>query len=626
MSERRTDQVDLASTPDFDLGGLKIHPATREISKAAYREVLQPRVMQVLIALAQNSGDVVSHERLFARCWEGRIVGDDSLHRVMAKVRRIGEAQGAFAIQTIAKVGYRLTVAGEAETPVEVGSPRHRPRGGWPAAAGLVRAAGLGVAAWAWWPAPTVRVAVQAFAATSGDPQAAAVAARVRDQIVSTLSARQVNVSSNGMPPRSARLMIGGMVEETGGTARIRVHVDDPRSNVVLWSRVFQGSSEPEGPLAEQTAAKVTDIVGGGVDVLRSGGGRVSSEALKSWMLGLDAWRQGQVLETREFYRSFKEGAPKLAVAQARFALATAQALPYVPQETAKAWRQEADRAVDRALDLDPHEAVAYYARYLQQRPLDYAGREAVLLKAAQMAPADASLNVNHGIFLTEVGRPTEGMAYIRRGFALDPLSPPKSFGIAVNLAGVGLVDEARSNLRRARRIWPGTAQEREVSEFFAVEYADAAEGRSILRELANTFPEFSTRALIWTAYFDSLECRCGVPATAKTIVEAAGRQTIDVDLAIAALLRLGDTDHAFEIANTRLPTGRARGSNFLFSAVVSPLRQERRFMDLAERLGLAAYWRTTGRWPEFCSQPGLPYDCKTEAARTASASRRGRA
>src|SRR4051812_11442908 len=91
-SSFRTDQVDLATTPDFELGRLKVHPATREISQGDYREVLQPRVMQVLVALAQEAGEVISHDHLFARCWEGRIVGDDSLHRAMAKVRRIGEA------------------------------------------------------------------------------------------------------------------------------------------------------------------------------------------------------------------------------------------------------------------------------------------------------------------------------------------------------------------------------------------------------------------------------------------------------------------------------------------------------------------------------------------------------
>jgi hypothetical protein len=38
--------------------------------------------------------------------------------------------------------------------------------------------------------------------------------------------------------------------------------------------------------------------------------------------------------------------------------------------------------------------------------------------------------------------------------------------------------------------------------------------------------------------------------------------------------------------------------------------------MRLAARLGLVDYWRSSGHWPDFCADPGLPYDCKAEAAR----------
>lgn len=42
------------------------------------------------------------------------------------------------------------------------------------------------------------------------------------------------------------------------------------------------------------------------------------------------------------------------------------------------------------------------------------------------------------------------------------------------------------------------------------------------------------------------------------------------------------------------------------------------RFMPLAVRLGFAAYWRSTGQWPDFCKAPDLPYDCKTEVEKLA--------
>jgi hypothetical protein len=43
------------------------------------------------------------------------------------------------------------------------------------------------------------------------------------------------------------------------------------------------------------------------------------------------------------------------------------------------------------------------------------------------------------------------------------------------------------------------------------------------------------------------------------------------------------------------------------------------RIVGLMHRWGLFAYWRDSGRWPDFCADPALPYDCKAEAQRLAS-------
>ena len=63
--------VDLAREPDFLLGSLKVCPSSREVVGAGQREVVEPRVMQVLVALARRRGQVVSRdqliETLFAR-------------------------------------------------------------------------------------------------------------------------------------------------------------------------------------------------------------------------------------------------------------------------------------------------------------------------------------------------------------------------------------------------------------------------------------------------------------------------------------------------------------------------------------------------------------------------------
>ena len=107
--------VDLAQEPDFALGSLQVRPSLREVLVSGEREVLEPRVMQVLVALARRPDQVISRDQLIDACWAGRVVGEDAINRCIARVRRLAETHGGFSVETIARVGYRLTVESAAE-------------------------------------------------------------------------------------------------------------------------------------------------------------------------------------------------------------------------------------------------------------------------------------------------------------------------------------------------------------------------------------------------------------------------------------------------------------------------------------------------------------------------------
>ncbi len=100
----------LARERPFALGALTISPAAREATLGETTQVLEPRVMQVLVALARAEGQVVPRDDLVAQCWSGRIVGDDAINRVISRLRRLGESfqPAPFTIETVTKVGYRL--------------------------------------------------------------------------------------------------------------------------------------------------------------------------------------------------------------------------------------------------------------------------------------------------------------------------------------------------------------------------------------------------------------------------------------------------------------------------------------------------------------------------------------
>ena len=102
--------IGLAWEPDFTLGSLHVSPSAREVTRAGWTEGLEPRVMQVLVLLHQAQGAVVPRDMLIARCWGGRMVGDDAINRAIGRLRRLARADrgASFVIETIARVGYRL--------------------------------------------------------------------------------------------------------------------------------------------------------------------------------------------------------------------------------------------------------------------------------------------------------------------------------------------------------------------------------------------------------------------------------------------------------------------------------------------------------------------------------------
>lgn len=117
------DQVQLAHEPAFVLGSLTVTPATRQVARGTEHETLEPRVMQVLVALAHAPDRILTRDELVECCWSGRAVSEDAIHRVLSRLRHVaaGIGGGSFAVETIRGVGYRLVEDGAGE-PWEAGT------------------------------------------------------------------------------------------------------------------------------------------------------------------------------------------------------------------------------------------------------------------------------------------------------------------------------------------------------------------------------------------------------------------------------------------------------------------------------------------------------------------------
>jgi Tol biopolymer transport system component/DNA-binding winged helix-turn-helix (wHTH) protein len=94
----------------FRIGEYLVRPALNRIIAPDRTIQLEPKIMEVLVCLAEARGDVVPKQVLIDRVWAGVFVTDDVLVRAIAELRRAfrDEAGRPTVIETIRKRGYRL--------------------------------------------------------------------------------------------------------------------------------------------------------------------------------------------------------------------------------------------------------------------------------------------------------------------------------------------------------------------------------------------------------------------------------------------------------------------------------------------------------------------------------------
>ena len=94
----------------FRLRGRLVDPSLNRVTAEGQTVQVEPKIMHVLVTLADRPGEVVTRDELMARVWPGVFVTDDVLHRAIRELRRLfdDDAEQPAVIETIRKRGYRL--------------------------------------------------------------------------------------------------------------------------------------------------------------------------------------------------------------------------------------------------------------------------------------------------------------------------------------------------------------------------------------------------------------------------------------------------------------------------------------------------------------------------------------
>jgi DNA-binding winged helix-turn-helix (wHTH) protein len=107
--------VNVPAAFPLQVAGLTIDPVRRRIAGPGGETAVEPLVMRLFEQLLDRQGEVLSRQQLFDSLWGKAQVGDDSLNRLVASLRKALEctSNGILSIETVPRSGYRLVVGPE---------------------------------------------------------------------------------------------------------------------------------------------------------------------------------------------------------------------------------------------------------------------------------------------------------------------------------------------------------------------------------------------------------------------------------------------------------------------------------------------------------------------------------
>lgn len=100
----------MAFDRSFSIGEWQVQPRLNRIVRNERAIQLEPKVMEVLLRLADRPGQVVERQQLLESVWADTVVGEEVLSRAISQLRKAfgDDARDPHVIETIHKTGYRL--------------------------------------------------------------------------------------------------------------------------------------------------------------------------------------------------------------------------------------------------------------------------------------------------------------------------------------------------------------------------------------------------------------------------------------------------------------------------------------------------------------------------------------
>jgi len=652
----------------FRLGPWDVRPMLGTLSGPGGTLHLEPKVMNVLVCLAELAGEVVTHDQFIARVWRGRIVSDEVLSRCISLLRtRLGDdPREPRFIQTLPKIGYRLltpveplaapsaqpaetprlteapqpAAAVDAKAPVAAAPRRIRPRlvAGWTILGLLL----LGAAGYLYLDrsprraAPPVAgeptIAVLPFVNRSDDKEneyfSDGLTEEIIDrlanvpglQVVASTTAFALKNQSEDVRQIGERLgvsyVLEGSVRKEGDRVRITAQLVDAARGFHLWSKpfdtrvsdIFAVQDTIANSIVAELLPRLTTKSAAQIETAPPTKVIAAYELLLQGRYHLKRREEGPIRRSIELFEQAIALDPGFGEAHRELARAYAL-LPYYSYEDLEEMSERAVDTIERGTAVDPTLAASAQdvLSFVHLGRWEWVEAELGLRQALATSPNDPNVHQWYSQLLASVGNAERSLHHALEARKHDVLSPVVNDRLAVAYMWVDDDERSRRQFELADELGMGPTANPEAYVVLLLRRGEYDKARDILVDLQKLF----ARATEWIDPFIAAQRDPAArPAAREAVARAARERGISPKYLFGAWVYLGEADAAMDVAFELLHEPPEFDVEFLFARETSILRRHPRFGELVATVGLDRYWDRFG-WPSMCARRGPTIECR---------------
>ena len=631
----------------FRIGGWHVYPQQNLLKSPEHTKTLEPKVMDVLVFLAERQGEVVSRQQILDAVWREVVVGDEVVSRAVSLLRtELGDDQkNPRYLKTISKRGYCLiadvilvssnepqhvesvsdvSASASAENPTESITRRTIRKPSF--TIGTVLALALAYFAYDIFllqpeSDPNVgnigiSIAVLPFVNMSPDPDNEYFSDGLSEELLNLLTkipelrvaartssfsykAKDVNITQIGEELNVTHVLEGSF-RKTGNDVRITAKLVQVDNGFLLWSEAFDRTLDDifvvQAEIAKAVADKLRINPLGTMPVVR----KTDPEVYSLYLRGNYFLNLGGEENLERAFAALKQALaidPDYAPAWVSLQLAYGFQMRYVPAAREEILALQSE-AIERALTIDENLASAWAALAYQRNryDLDWHGAQIAIEKALQLEPNNVNVIGPAASIASTFGRLSEAIELFEKNVLLDPLRLSSLMALGRRYLMVGRIDDAFDAFDRVRAInpdYPG------LNFVLGRAYMLRGDLENALLETERTPDAFYYRHQKANVLY-----MMGKEAEAQTLIdELLETSADDVPGAMATVYAWrGESDPAFEWLERAYEQHDAMPDSFLGNLWWRKLTGDPHYSAFVEKIGLLEEWKAMP--PEYGGPP----------------------